>query len=237
MAHIKVIRRSMRPEDYTDLRFGWLKRYIYSDSEEITSFTVREARQVSEGEYEFYDDSPRKLSRGDMYFSPDGTAFIEAYAEIPGRMQGEEVYFCLKTSAEMIIKCNGVYIGGIDPNRERVAVTPYIKDNALHFEIEAYNRSKPDDERNPEVLAVRGCRQIFEGGFLKTVNQTVQSLVYDIELLLDIARCELFNEDYRSLINKELNNALNLIDFDDFRIEDVRSAALYIEKNIYGNDT
>ena len=227
----------MRPEDYTDLRFGWLKRYIYSDSEEITSFTVREARQVSEGEYEFYDDSPRKLSRGDMYFSPDGTAFIEAYAEIPGRMQGEEVYFCLKTSAEMIIKCNGVYIGGIDPNRERVAVTPYIKDNALHFEIEAYNRSKPDDERNPEVLAVRGCRQIFEGGFLKTVNQTVQSLVYDIELLLDIARCELFNEDYRSLINKELNNALNLIDFDDFRIEDVRSAALYIEKNIYGNDT
>ena len=30
MAHIKVVRRSMRPEEWTDLRFGWLKRYIYS---------------------------------------------------------------------------------------------------------------------------------------------------------------------------------------------------------------
>ena len=235
MAHIKVVRRSMRPEDYTDLRFGWLKRYIYSDSEEITSFAVREARQVSEDEYEFYDESPRKLNRGDMYFSPDGTAFLEADAEIPERMQGKEVYFCLKTSAEMIIKCNGIYIGGIDPNRERVAVTPYVEENSLHFEIEAYNRSKPDDERNPEVLAVRGCRQIFEGGFLKTVNKTVQSLVYDIELLLDIARCDYFNEDYRNLINKELNNALNLIDFDNFRDEDAVSAAKYIEEHIYGN--
>lgn len=30
MAHIKVVRRSMRPEEWTDLRFGWLKRHIYS---------------------------------------------------------------------------------------------------------------------------------------------------------------------------------------------------------------
>ena len=226
----------MRPEDYTDLRFGWLKRYIYSDSEEITSFKVREARQVSECEYDYYDETPRPLRRGDMYFSPDGTAFIEATAEIPERMRDREVYFYLKTSAEMIIKCNDKYIGGIDPNRERVAVTPYIEDSRLHFEIEAYNRSKPDDERNPEVLAVRGCRQIFEGGYLKTVNEGVQALVYDIELLLDIARSELFNEDYRELVNRELNNALNLIDFEDVRDSDIKSATEYIEKNIYRNN-
>ena len=48
MAHIKVIRRSMRPEEWTDLRFGWLKRYAYSQSFEITDITVREARQVAE---------------------------------------------------------------------------------------------------------------------------------------------------------------------------------------------
>lgn len=227
----------MRPEDYTALRFGWLKRYIYSDQEEITSFTIREARQISECEYEFYNEKPKPLHRGDMYFSPDGTAFIEADVEIPGRMAGKEIYFYLKTSAEMIVKCNGVYLGGIDPNRERTAVTPYVTDSVLHFEIEAYNRSKPDDERNPEVLAVRGCRQIFEGGFFKTVNKSVQSLVYDVELLLDIANSDLFNADFRELINTGLNNAFNLIDFENFSDDDVVAASRYIEKNIYGNKT
>lgn len=51
-----------------------------------------------------------------------------------------------------------------------------------------YNRSKPDDERNPESLSVRGCRQIFEGAYICTVNHKVQNLVWDFELLLDIAK-------------------------------------------------
>ena len=237
MAHIKVTRRSLRPEEWTDLRFGWLKRHIYDQSEEITALTIREARQTGENDYEFYDDLPRPLKKGDLYFSPDGSAFIEAEAEIPASMRGREVYFYLKTSAEMIVKCNGFYLGGIDPNRGRIAVTPYISDSRLHFEIEAYNRSKPDDERNPEVLAVRGCRQIFEGASLRTVNQTVQSLVYDIELLLDIAKSDLFAEGFRDLVNKELSNALNLIDFDDFRTEDAAAAAAYIQNRIFENKT
>ena len=54
MAHIKVVRRSMRPEEWTDLRFGWLKRYIYSEKFEIENIKVRDARQVAEMEYEYY---------------------------------------------------------------------------------------------------------------------------------------------------------------------------------------
>ena len=54
--------------------------------------------------------------------------------------------------------------------------------------MQGYNRSKPDDERNPESLAVRGCRQIFNGAYLVTIDRDVQSLVYDIETLLDIAK-------------------------------------------------
>ena len=77
-----------------------------------------------------------------------------------------------------------------------------------------YNRSKPDDERNPESLSVRGCRQIFEGAYICTVNHAVQDLVWDFELLLDVAKSDLFNEDYRNFLNKELNNAMNFIDFD-----------------------
>ncbi len=235
MAHIKVVRRSMRPEDYTDLRFGWLKRYIYEDKTEITTFTIREARQTSEMQFEFYDEAPRKLNKGDMYFTPDGTAFIEAFVTVPEKYNGKELRFSLKTAAEMIVKVNGRYVGGIDPNRDNLILTGYTDTNELHFEITAYNRSKPDDERNPESLSVRGCRQIFDGGYLCVINKDVQSLVYDLELLLDIAKSDSFNEDLRVHINKELNEALDHIDFENIRQEDIIKAKEHIENKIYAD--
>ena len=236
MAHIKVVRRSMRPEEWTDLRFGWLKRYIYDEKFEIKNLKVRDARQVAEMQYEYYPEGFRPLNKGDMYFTPDGTAFFEADVVIPEHLQGKELWFSLKTAAEIIVKVNGKYVGGVDPNRDRILLTPYIDSDVLHFEMEGYNRSKPDDERNPESLSVRGCRQIFEGAYLATINHTVLDLVYDLELLLDIAKSELFNEDYRNFLNREINNALNLIDFDDLKTEDVASAKKYVDDVIYAND-
>ncbi len=235
MAHIKVVRKSMRPEEWVQLRFGWLKRYIYSEKNEITSFMIKDARQVSEMNFEFYDEEFRPLKKGDMYFTPDGTAFIEADYELPEHLVGKKYCFSLKTAAEMIVKVNGVYVGGIDPNRERLNLSDYVDGRKLRFEIMGYNRSKPDDERNPESLSVRGCRQIFEGGYISVVNETVQSLVYDIEMLLDAALSEVFNEDFSALVIRELDAALNLIDFDDVRNEDVKAASEFIDKNIFSN--
>ncbi len=235
MAHIKVVRRSMRPEEWVNLRFGWLKRHIYSEKNEITSFVIKDARQVSEMNFEFYDEEFRPLKRGDMYFTPDGTAFIEADYELPEHLEGKKYCFSLKTAAEMIVKVNGFYVGGIDPNRERIDLSEYVEGRKLHFEIMGYNRSKPDDERNPESLSVRGCRQIFEGGYISVVNESVQSLVYDIEMLLDAALSEFFNEDFSALVIRELDAALNLIDFDDVRSGDIKAASEYIEKNIFSN--
>lgn len=235
MAHIKVVRRSMRPEEWTDLRFTWLKRYIYDQKFEIENLRVRDARQISEMQYEYYPEGWRPLKKGDMYFTPDGTAFFDADVAVPEKLKGKELWFSLKTAAEIIVKVNGKYVGGVDPNRDRILLSPYIDSDFLHFEMEGYNRSKPDDERNPESLSVRGCRQIFEGAYLATINHTVLDLVYDLELLLDIAKSELFNEDYRSFLNREINNALNLIDFDDLKNEDVAQAKKYVDDVIYAN--
>ena len=237
MAHIKVVRRSMRPEEWTDLRFGWLKRHIYSSKWEIKSLMVRDARQISEMEYEYYPEDYHPLNKGDMYFTPDGTAFFKADVDIPKELQGKELWFSLKTAAEICVKVNGKYIGGVDPNRERMLLSPYVDDKqTLHFEMTGYNRSKPDDERNPESLSVRGCRQIFEGAYICTVNHAVQDLVYDFELLLDIAKSDLFNEDYRNFLNRELNNAMNLIDFDGDELSGVEEAQKYINDVVYAND-
>lgn len=238
MAHIKVVRRSMRPEEWTDLRFGWLKRHIYDEKWEIENLTVRDARQVDEMQFEYYSDDYRPLKRGDMYFTPDGTAFIKADVKIPEILKGKELWFSLKTAAEICVKVNGKYIGGVDPNRERMLLSPYVDvTNTLHFEMMGYNRSKPDDERNPESLSVRGCRQIFEGAYICTINDDVQNLVYDFEILLDIAKSELFSEDYRNFLNKELNNAMNCIDFEGDELTGVKEAKQYIEDVIFSNDT
>ena len=237
MAHIKVVRRSMRPEEWTDLRFGWLKRYIYSSKWEITNLMIRDARQISEMEFEYYSDDYRPLNKGDMYFTPDGTAFIKADVDIPKELQGKELWFSLKTAAEICVKINGKYVGGVDPNRERMLLSPYIDDKkTLHFDMMGYNRSKPDDERNPESLSVRGCRQIFEGTYICTVNHKVQNLVWDFELLLDIAKSELFNEDYRNFLNKELNNAMNLIDFDSDELDGIDECQKYLDDVVFAND-
>ncbi len=238
MAHIKVVRRSMRPEEWTQLRFGWLKRHIYSKKWEIKNLMIRDARQTSEMNFDYYSDDYRPLNKGDMYFTPDGTAFIKADVDIPQDMQGEELWFSLKTAAEICVKINGKYVGGVDPNRERMLISPYIDDKkTLHFDMMGYNRSKPDDERNPESLSVRGCRQIFEGAYICTVNHAVQDLVWDFELLLDIANSDLFNEDYRAFLNRELNNAMNLVDFDADELTGVDDAKKYIDEVIYANDT
>lgn len=237
MAHIKVVRRSMRPEEWTDLRFGWLKRYIYDNKWEIKNLQIRDARQVSEMEFDYYSEDYRPLNKGDMYFTPDGTAFIKADVDIPSELQGKELWFSLKTAAEICVKVNGKYVGGVDPNRERMLLSPYINDKeTLHFDMMGYNRSKPDDERNPESLSVRGCRQIFEGAYICTVNHAVQDLVWDFELLLDVAKSDLFNEDYRNFLNKELNNAMNLIDFDSDELTGVVECQQYLNDVVFAND-
>ena len=233
MAHVKVVRRSMRPEEWTDLRFVWLQRGIYEEKFEITDLEIRDARQISEDQYEYYSDEYRPLKKDDMYFTPDGTAFIRGHVQIPAHMKGKNIYFTLHTAAEMIVKINGKYVGGVDPNRERILLNPYIDSDDLTIEIEAYNRSKPDDERNPASLAHRGCRQIFEGAYLSTIRDNVQSLVYDYILFMDIAHSEYFNEDYRKFLFRELSKALDFIDFDTY--EGVDQAAEYVEKNIYSN--
>ena len=238
MAHIKVVRRSMRPEEWTDLRFGWLKRHIYSSKWEIKNLMIRDARQVSEMEFEYYSDDYRPLNRGDMYFTPDGTAFIKADVDVPAELRDKELWLSLKTAAEICVKINGKYVGGVDPNRERMLLSPYVDTaDTLHIEMMGYNRSKPDDERNPESLSVRGCRQIFEGAYLCTVNHSVQELAWDFELLLDVAKSELFNEDYRAFLNRELDKAMSLIDFESDDLDGLADAKKYVDEVIYANDT
>lgn len=237
MAHIKVIRRSMRPEEYIELRYGWLKKHIYNKMSELSPVYIKEAHQVSENEYNFYDTEYRLLNKGDTFYSPDGSAFLRCECAIPEEFRDEKYYFYFNTASEMIVRINGHFAGGVDPNRERIPASEYITDNTILIETEGFNRSKPDDERNPETLAKRGCRQEFTGFYLATVNENIQNLCYDLEIFTDIISSGQFDDEYVSLVISRLDKALNLIDYDNITDEDAKKAIDYIEANIYNDKT
>ncbi len=237
MAHIKVVRRSMRPEEYIELRYGWLKRNIYGKMYELSPVFIRQAHQTSENEYDFYDEDYSVLNKGDIFYTPDGSAFLKCECDIPEELKGKDYCFYFKTASEMIVKINGKYAGGVDPNRERIPASDFVSGDKILIETEGFNRSKPDDERNPETLARRGCRQEFTGLYLTTVNENIQSLCYDLEIFTDIISSGQFPEEYVSIVISRLDKALNLIDYDNITDEDAKKAIDYIEENIYADKT
>lgn len=234
MAFVKVVRRGMLPVEWAHLRYGWIKRGIIKRKFEITELEIQDALQTGENTYAFLSDY-RPFKKGDMYFSPDGTVFIRGRGSVPKELRGKEVWFFLRTAAEMIVKINGCYAGGVDPNRDRILLNPWLEEGKwdFTFEIEGYNRSKPDDERNLDTMNLRGCRQVFEGAYVAEVSEELLSLYYDLTLLLDVAECENFDEDFRGLVVRELNKALDLIDYDGF--EGAGEASRYIEEHIFQN--
>ena len=103
MAHVKVTRRSMRPEEYNDLRVSFLKRRIYTQLSEIDPVWIRNARQTGDASFEFYDASPVRLRRGELCYTPDGSLFFTAQADVSA-FAGRALQLYYKTSSEVIVK-------------------------------------------------------------------------------------------------------------------------------------
>ena len=233
MAHVPVIRRSMRPDEWTKIRVGWLKNRMISESVEIEGWQIREGYQTGEMSYALYDETPRALHKGDLYFTPDGTAFLSVVARLPeGWESREDVRLRLTTAAEMIVKINGEYAGGIDPNRETLKLPKSINGEYV-IEIEGYNRSKPDDDRSVETRRLKGCRQVFQGGQFVCVDREIQALYYDVSVFYDILSGGQFGEDVCRLISDRLYKALSMIDWDeDTGYSEARE---FIQKELYEN--
>lgn len=241
MAHVKVVRRSMGKNEWVRLRASWISKRVIKSEFEIEEWQVREARQIGELEYEFYDEEYRPLKKGDMYFTPDGTSFLKANGCIPPQWTGEEVWLQLETAAEMLVKVNGKWAGGIDPNRHRMLISPYADQNGkVCIDIEGYNRSKPDDERNPQSSALRGCRQVFSGGKFVLIDSEIEAAMYDVNILMETTESEFIDESTRSFITDELDRALNFVEYEEENskayLEGILKLRAYIKDNIFNNN-
>ena len=222
----------MTPDEWTRVRIGWLRGMMWETRCEIAGWTIREGRQVAECAYEMDDDAPRPLRRGDLYFTPDGTAFLRVETVWPEELRGrDDVRLRLPTAGEMLVRVNGEYIGGIDPNRETLLL-PQAPDGRLVIEIEGYNRSKPDDDRSEAASRAKGCRQVFQGAFLVTPNADAAALYYDIFVFWDLLKGGLLDEDEAAALSERLYRALDLVDWDTGG--GLREARQYVRDRLYG---
>ena len=239
MGHVKVIRRSMSKHEWIALRLGWLQRNIEAQAVPIGGWEIREVRQVGEMDYEFYDADWRALCIGDTMFTPDGTAFLRTTVEIPAELCDKQVWFSLKTACEMMVKVNGKWAGGIDPNRSRFRLNS--EDNTLCIEIEGYNRSKPDDDRHPATRSLMGCRQTWGGANFVVLNEEVLAGYYDCAVLFEMFNSDAFEEDLLARIETHLDKALCLVDYEQNDIEiytnQVRDMREYLRKQVFEDDT
>lgn len=216
MAHVKVERRSMSTNEWIKIRCEWLCARIQVNKLQIANVQKREARQIKEKVYDYVDEAYLPLQVGDQLFRPDGTAFIKATFSIPDELISKEVWLQIKTAAEMHVKNNDTWLGGLDPNRSRLLLTKKSqKSQIFNLEIEAYNRSKPDDERDITTSNLRGCRQTFTGAYLVEINHEIEAAYYDVKILIDTIDAVQIKEEIRNYITQHLNNALNMLNHEE----------------------
>jgi len=240
MAHMKVVRRSMGKREWIGLRLGWLKRRIELESAPITGWEIREARQVDEMAYEFYDADFRPLATGDAMYTPDGTAFLRATARVPENFVGRKVWFSLRTASEMMVKIGGKWAGALDPNRSRFEIPDDVT-GELRIEIEGYNRSKPDDDRDPATRHFKGCRQEFAGANLVIIDEDALAGYYDAAILLDLVSSEAFGEELVQRVELHLDRALQLVSFEEQDQNEYRAQIGqmrdYLRRHVFEDDS
>lgn len=245
MAHIKVARRSMDVREWIAIRVHWLSEQRIISSYALQGWEVQEARQVKENEYELIGER-HPIQDGDWFFTPDGTAFLYNTITIPDELKDSELWFQFRTASEMMIKINGQWVGGVDPNRDRIRVKRKEDVlNKLEIYMEGYNRSKPDDERNSETAHLRGCRQEFNAGLLIEVDEVIESAYYDAKLLMETMNCDYIEESLCKKIEESLHRALLAISFEKVEGE-VTKDELYkgikrfkkiLEETVYNEET
>ena len=239
MGHVKVVRRNITLEEWSKYVFGLYNKVLIEDSFLLENWNVREGEYFPEG-YKWFNDF-RKIKEGDRWGGPDATAFFESQFEIPESLKGKKIYFHMLTPCEVIVSIDNKMCAGLDPNRNKF-VLPYdsAKTQKYSVTMEAYTRSKPDDDRNPLAAHLRGCVQNFSTPKLITINEDIQSLIYDLHVIHNAAFGENINESTKEFLQSEIQELLKFIPEEKAErinfINSVSSVKKYIEENIYQHD-
>ncbi len=241
MPHQKVRRGSLPIEQWIRIVFQQIDTMIIDEVYELKDWIIQQGSYTTSGY--LWKDKPHAITSGQLWGGPDITAVFNSDITIPPHFMGNDVYFSMKGSSEIMVSVNGTYKAGLDPNRQWFKlVDAHESLNQYHIKLEAYTRSKPDDDRNTDVsLTHVGCVHYFEYPKLLLLNQPLIDLKYDLKVIYDLAYAEKADKDTKDYLQYHMKNILKL--FPNYGspknvfIQHLPVIKQYIQEKIYGKTT
>lgn len=232
MAHLAVERRSVSMEKWTKIVFEQIEKFIFKQSFYIDGWEIRSGQYFPEG-YLWEDEAFAPINEGDVWGGPDVTSVFNCNFAIPEGLQGEEVWFYMLTPTEVMVSENGKYLDGIDPNRIWFKYIDKAQAGEKHsLMLEAYTRSKPDDDRNVRTARLMGCLQHFKRPQLVVPDHDMLSLKYDLDMIYQTAYAPYIDSELKTYLQKRTEDLLKLFPLFDCEAKDMKEALPAIKKYI-----
>jgi alpha-mannosidase len=240
MAHIKVSRRSMSTRQWARLQFERVDQLIEAQSVPTSGWQVRNGQYFPDGYV--WDEPHHPITANDFWGRPDGTAEFIGSITIPPELAGKKVWFQFYAGGEVIVYANGRMMDGIDPNRTRIVLSENAQaGEQFDMRMEAYTRSKPDDDRAIPARDIRGCVQTFNMPHLVVLDEKALALKYDLDILYGMAFGERTPEDVQSRLQFHIERLLRHFPVFDSELGELKTAVSdiksYIDQHIFPENT
>lgn len=240
MAHVEVQRRSMSFDDWANNMFSQIQKLTIEISVPTDKWEVRHGYYKPDG-YEWRDEF-QAIEDDDRWGGPDVTALFRTEIVIPEVLEGQTVHFQMLTATEVLVSSKGKYLDGLDPNRQWLCLSEIAKSGDRYpIEMEAYTRSRPDDDRNPRSASLRGCIQRFNKPRLVVLNQQALEVMYDLEVLYMTAFGNSINGDVKEYLQKKIRELLKIFPPFDCPVKELQTALpsikSFLDEHIYGADS
>ena len=223
MAHISVERRSMSLEQWAKVQFARIDTIIIEQQASTGPWHVRIGQYFPDG-YEWNGDA-QPIQNGDFWGRPDGTAMFTGTVTTPEAMAGQPVWLSMITGAEVLVYSDGTLLNGIDPNRSRVLLAESARPHQQYeIMMEAYVRSKPDDDRALTARHIRGSVQRFNIPTLVVLNEDALALHYDLDILYALAFGNAAPEELQQRLRYQIERLLRKFPLYDSDKETLKQA-------------
>lgn len=228
-------------ETWMGIVFDQVKKHIVDKKIPIEGWQVRNATYTPEAY--LYEDDFKAIAEGDLWGGPDVTSIFKAAFEVPDELEGQRLWFNMLTAGEVMVCDNGRYLNGIDPNRQFFLLEEQGEAGKTYeFMLEAYTRSRPDDNRNTDVSRdLVGCMQYFNTPAIAVINDEMLGLHFDLKAVYEAAYAEQMSSDIKEYLQYHLEELLKLFplygsDRDTF-LKAVGPIRSYIKDKIFNSGT
>ncbi len=190
-------------------RLKELKKYVIKDTMPVEPWSVRHAKFLDFGKYE-YIDKPKDVNVGDIWARTGETAFMKTSVVIPKKWKGEYVAFEFMTGGEGLLTLNGKPYSGADDNRGYIRICEKAKGGEkFEFEVEiktgGYWEYLPDETytQKPYLLS-KSC--------LSVIDKVVEKVYLDFYFTYSVVK-GYKDEILRDKVLSVMYDAFKLVDF------------------------